>query len=79
MFSIVEFINAVFCCVDDLLKDITLDRAIRPHGVLPTLAESEVHDKNCGRVWLYCFQYVNVYCEHLHTENNRAQNIRVLM
>ena len=42
MFSIVEFINAVFCCVDDLLKDITLDRAIRPHGVLPTLAESEV-------------------------------------
>jgi hypothetical protein len=42
MFSIEEFIIAVFCCVDDWLKEITQNRAIRTKGFAPALADSEV-------------------------------------
>jgi hypothetical protein len=42
MFSIEEFIIAVFCCVDDLLKEITQQRPIRAKGFAPALADSEV-------------------------------------
>jgi Transposase DDE domain len=42
MFSIEEFIIAVFCCVDDLLKEITYGQPIRLKGFTPALADSEV-------------------------------------
>jgi hypothetical protein len=42
MFSIEEFIIAVFCCVDDLLKEITNGQPIRLKGFTPALADSEV-------------------------------------
>lgn len=42
MFSIEEFIIAVFCCVDDLLKEITQGQSIREKGFAPALADSEV-------------------------------------
>ncbi len=42
MFSIEEFIIAVFCCVDDLLKEITHGQPIRLKGFTPALADSEV-------------------------------------
>lgn len=42
MFSIEEFIIAVFCCVDDLLQEITQGRPIRAKGFAPALADSEV-------------------------------------
>lgn len=42
MFSIEEFIITVFCCVDDLLLDITQGRPIRQKGFAPALADSEV-------------------------------------
>lgn len=42
MFTIEEFIIAVFCCVDDLLKEITQGQAIREKGFAPALADSEV-------------------------------------
>ncbi|MBM0740482.1 IS982 family transposase [Phormidium sp. CLA17] len=42
MFTIEEFITAVFCCVDDLLKEITQGQAIREKGFAPGLADSEV-------------------------------------
>lgn len=42
MYSIDEFIIAVFCCVEDLLQTVSQGRAIRGHGVAPRLADSEV-------------------------------------
>jgi|FLYL01.1.fsa_nt_gi hypothetical protein len=42
MFSIEEFIIAVFCCVDDLLKEVTQEQPIRGKGFAPALADSEV-------------------------------------
>jgi IS5 family transposase len=42
MFSIEEFIIAVFCCVDDLLKEVTQGQPIRSKGFAPALADSEV-------------------------------------
>ena len=42
MFSIEEFIIAVFCCVDDLLQEMTQGQAIRQKGFAPALADSEV-------------------------------------
>jgi hypothetical protein len=42
MFSLEEFIIAVFCCVDDLLKEITQGRPIRSKGFAPFLTDSEV-------------------------------------
>jgi Transposase DDE domain len=42
MFSIEEFIIAVFCCVDDLLKEMTQGEPIRQKGFAPALADSEV-------------------------------------
>jgi len=42
MFSIDEFIIAVFCCVDDLLEEITQGKPIREKGFAPALADSEV-------------------------------------
>ncbi|UIE38680.1 IS982 family transposase [Leptodesmis sichuanensis] len=42
MFTIEEFIIAVFCCVDDLLKAITQGQPIRAKGFAPALSDSEV-------------------------------------
>lgn len=42
MFSIEEFIIAVFCCVDDLLQEVSQAQAIRQKGFAPALADSEV-------------------------------------
>ena len=42
MFSIEEFIIAVFCCVDDWLKAITQEQPIRAKGFAPALSDSEV-------------------------------------
>lgn len=42
MFTIEEFIIAVFCCVDDLLKEVTQGQPIREKGFAPALADSEV-------------------------------------
>lgn len=42
MFSHEEFIIAVFCCVDDLFKEITQGRPIRSRGFAPSLTDSEV-------------------------------------
>jgi Transposase DDE domain len=42
MFNIEEFIIAVFCCVDDLLKEITKEEPIQRKGFKPALADSEV-------------------------------------
>ena len=42
MVTIEEFITAVFCCVDDLLKEITQGQSIREKGFAPALADSEV-------------------------------------
>ncbi len=42
MFSIDEFIIAVFCCVDDLLKAVTQGHPIRHKGFAPALSDSEV-------------------------------------
>jgi hypothetical protein len=42
MFSIEDFIIAVFCCVDDLWTEITQGQSIRAKGFAPALSDSEV-------------------------------------
>ena len=42
MVTIDEFIIAVFCCVDDLLEEITQGKPIRERGFAPALADSEI-------------------------------------
>lgn len=42
MFSIDEFIIAVFCCVDDALAAVTQGQTIRVKGFAPGLSDSEV-------------------------------------
>lgn len=42
MFSIDEFIIAVFCCVDDALVEVTQGQPIRAKGFAPGLSDSEV-------------------------------------
>jgi hypothetical protein len=42
MFSIDEFIIAVFCCVDDALAAVTQGRPLRAKGFAPALSASEV-------------------------------------
>jgi hypothetical protein len=42
IFSIEEFIIAVFCCVDDWLKRVTQDCPIQWRGFAPQRCESEV-------------------------------------
>ena len=42
MFSIDEFIIAVFCCVDDLLQSVTQNHPIRQKGFAPALSDSGV-------------------------------------
>lgn len=42
MFSIEEFIIAVFCCVDDALAEVTQGQPIRAKGFAPRLSDSEV-------------------------------------
>ncbi len=42
MFSIDEFIIAVFCCVDDALAEVTQGRPIHAKGFAPALSDSEV-------------------------------------
>jgi hypothetical protein len=42
MFSIEEFIIAVFCCVDDLLNELAQIHPIRSRGFAPALSDSEV-------------------------------------
>jgi hypothetical protein len=44
MFSIEEFIIAVFYCVDDLLKEITHEQPIRLKGFTPALADNAMCD-----------------------------------
>lgn len=41
MFSIEEFITAVFCCVDDLLNELS-PQPIRTRCFAPALSDSEV-------------------------------------
>lgn len=42
MFSMDEFIIAVFCCVDELLTEITRHHPIRQRGFAPNLSDSEL-------------------------------------
>ena len=42
MFSIEDFIIAVYCCVDDLLKDIIQDYPPPSRGFAPSLTDAEV-------------------------------------
>ena len=42
MLSMEDFITAVFCCVDDLLKKMTKGKAVRSRGFKPSLSDSEV-------------------------------------
>lgn len=42
MFSIEEFIIAVFCCVEDLLKEMMQGQPIRARGFAPALSDTEV-------------------------------------
>jgi hypothetical protein len=42
MYSIDELIIAVFCCVDDLLKEVLQGGKVRAHGFAPKLSDSEV-------------------------------------
>lgn len=42
MFSMDEFIIAVFCCVDDLLQSITPAHPLPRKGFAPRLSASEV-------------------------------------
>jgi hypothetical protein len=67
MFSIEEFITAVFCCVDDLLSEIAQQHPLRTKGFTPALSDSEVLtmeivaesqgiDTDCG-MWRYFRQH----------------------
>ena len=42
MFSIEYFIIAVFCKIDELLKEITSEHRVRAKGFAPALSDSEV-------------------------------------
>ncbi len=42
MFDTEDFIIAVFCCIDDFLKEITQGRPLRKRGFAPSLTDSEV-------------------------------------
>lgn len=42
MFSIEYFIIAVFCKIDELLKEITTEQRVRAKGFAPALSDSEV-------------------------------------
>jgi hypothetical protein len=42
MLSMEDFITAVFCCVDDLLKEVINGQPIRSRGFQPSLSDSEV-------------------------------------
>jgi hypothetical protein len=42
MFSTEEFIIAVYCCVDDWLKELTLGQPIRSRGFQPAMSDAEV-------------------------------------
>jgi hypothetical protein len=42
MFSMEYFIIAVFCKIDDLLKEITVSQKVRAKGFAPALSDSEV-------------------------------------
>ncbi len=42
MFSIEYFIIAVFCKIDELLKEITTTQRVRGKGFAPDLSDSEV-------------------------------------
>ncbi|MBD2179270.1 hypothetical protein H6F42_20310 [Pseudanabaena sp. FACHB-1998] len=42
MFSIEYFIIAVFCKIDELLKEITATQRVRAKGFAPALSDSEV-------------------------------------
>jgi hypothetical protein len=41
MYTIEEFIIAVFCCVDDSLKTLAAEQPVRSKGFAPTLSDSE--------------------------------------
>lgn len=42
VFSIEEFIIAVFCCVDELLSEVTKGQRLRSRGFEPSLSDSKV-------------------------------------
>lgn len=42
MYTIEEFIIAVFCCVDDWLKAVIIEHPVRSKGFAPALSDSEV-------------------------------------
>jgi IS5 family transposase len=42
MLSMEDFITAVFCCVDDLLNEVTNGKPMRSRGFQPSLSDSEV-------------------------------------
>jgi hypothetical protein len=42
MLSMEDFITAVFCCVDDLLKEVTNGKPMRSRGFQPSLSDTEV-------------------------------------
>lgn len=42
MLSMEDFITTVFCCVDDLLKEVINGQPVRSRGFQPSLSDSEV-------------------------------------
>ncbi len=42
MLSMEDLITAVFCCVDEVLKEVTNGQPIRSRGFQPSLSDSEV-------------------------------------
>ena len=45
MLSMEDFITAVFCCVDDFLKEVTNGKSMGRRGFQPSLSDSEVITK----------------------------------
>jgi hypothetical protein len=51
MFTMDEFIIAVYCCVDDCLKTLTNGQSPRRRGFEPGLSDAGgVDDGNCGGI-----------------------------
>jgi len=83
MFSIDEFIIAVFCCVDDLLQTITEDHPPRSKGFAPALSDSEVMtmeivgeyqgiDTDKG-IWQYFQRHWQAWFPHLTSRSTFAR------
>lgn len=67
MYDTEEFIIAVYCCVDDCLRQITQGTRIRARGFAPSLSDSEVltmeivgefQGLDCDRyIWKYFYDH----------------------